>query len=768
MKKEKKKFEVVVVGGGLAGLCAAIASARSGVDTCLLHNRPVLGGNSSSEIRVTPHGAAAFHAYARETGIISELLIKERALNHEEIFENGWTNSVWDMVQYDLTQQTENLTLYLNTDFRGVVMKDSRTIDSIKAYTQNSEIELTLEGHVFVDCTGDGVLAYQAGCEWRMGSESRSEFNEPHAPEHGNGDIMGSSIHFKTKKMDYPIPFEAPEWAVKYEDASFFYQNGRPPKDERGGYWWLEIGVPYHTIHENEDIRHELTRHALGVWDWMKNRDPKMKEVTKNYALDWIGQVPGKRESRRIMGQYLMTEHDPQNCTVFEDEIAFGGWFIDLHTPGGLLAKDSEPASGENYNTFTDYAVKSYAGPYGIPLRCLIAKDVDNLMMAGRNVSVTHAALGTVRVMSTTALLGQAAGTASAHAVLNGLSVSHLTPADVTTIQQQLLRNGCFLPNYKNNDPKDLALRARVDASSSAKEYGAGPESKGFHQGLYIWKDQPQYTDTVLHTRRGQLIAIGDSPMESVSICVTNRSPQSQTLRAKLLAVDHIWDYRIQELDELASGTIEVPPGAKQWVDFPVNSSNIVAGRFVRLDILPNEYIEWLLAGKIVTGHMASYQIGPDKMRRFGSGHTLSFKVNGPQTCYEPANVINGVARPAAFTNLWKSDPVLPLPQWIGLTWDDPKRIDQIQLTFAGHLLRELHAYAPFYRDPQCVRDYTISAWIAGKWEKIIEITGNYQRQRVHVLAQSITTDKLRVEVHATNGDDAAQIYEVRCYGSAH
>src|SRR5690606_3446842 len=255
---------------------------------------------------------------------------------------------------------------------------------------------------------------------------------------------------------------------------------------------------------------------------------------------------------------------------------------------------------------------------------------------------------------------------------------------------------------YKNNDPKDLALRARVDASSSAKEYGAGPESKGFHQGLYIWKDQPQYTDTVLHTRRGQLIAIGDSPMESVSICVTNRSPQSQTLRAKLLAVDHIWDYRIQELDELASGTIEVPPGAKQWVDFPVNSSNIVAGRFVRLDILPNEYIEWLLAGKIVTGHMASYQIGPDKMRRFGSGQTLSFKVNGPQTCYEPANVINGVARPAAFTNLWKSDPVLPLPQWIGLTWDDPKRIDQIQLTFAGHLLRELHAYAPFYRDPQC------------------------------------------------------------------
>lgn len=161
--------------------------------------------------------------------------------------------------------------------------------------------------------------------------------------------------------------------------------------------------MPYHTIYDSEDIRHELTRHALGVWDWMKNHDPKMKELTRNYALDWIGQVPGKRESRRIMGHYLMTEHDPQNRTVFPDEIAFGGWFIDLHTPGGLLAKHSEPASGESYNTFTDYAVKSYAGPYGIPLRSLIAKDIDNLMMAGRNVSVTHAALGTVRVMATTA-----------------------------------------------------------------------------------------------------------------------------------------------------------------------------------------------------------------------------------------------------------------------------------------------------------------------------------------------------------------------------
>src|SRR5690606_16527383 len=160
-------YDVVVVGGGLAGLCAAVASARNGKNTCLIHNRPVLGGNSSSEIRVTPHGAAAFHAYARETGIISELLIQERAQNHEEIFENGWTNSIWDIVKYDLVQQTEKLTLYLNRDFQRVIMRNERYIKAIEATVQNAEIELHIQGEIFVDCTGDGIVAHCAGCESR-------------------------------------------------------------------------------------------------------------------------------------------------------------------------------------------------------------------------------------------------------------------------------------------------------------------------------------------------------------------------------------------------------------------------------------------------------------------------------------------------------------------------------------------------------------------------------------------------------------------------
>ena len=359
MKKESEEYEIVVCGGGLAGFCAAVAAARRGHKTCIVQNRPVFGGNSSSEIGVTPHGAAAFHAYARETGIISELLIEERSLNHAEIYENGWTNSVWDLVMYNMAVKTEDLSFHMNTDIKDVIMCDERNIKAVVAHTQNAEVELTLDAKLFIDCTGDGLVAERAGCTWRMGSEGRDEFNEPHAPEVASSDVMGSSIHFRAMKIDAEAPFTAPDWAIHYDDASYFYDQGRLPKEERGGYWWLEIGVPYDTIHDNEKIRHELTRHALGVWHWMKNQDPVMKQRTKNYVLDWIGQVPGKRESRRIMGEYLITEHDILNKTAFEDEVAFGGWFIDLHTPGGLLAPISEPSNADNYDTFSEYSVKS-------------------------------------------------------------------------------------------------------------------------------------------------------------------------------------------------------------------------------------------------------------------------------------------------------------------------------------------------------------------------------------------------------------------------
>lgn len=763
-KRVTEQYDVVVCGGGLAGLCAAIAAARMGSKTCLVQDRPVLGGNSSSEVRVTPHGAAAFHGYARETGILSELLIEERAANHEEIFENGWTNSVWDMTQYDLVQRTESLTLHLNTTVLGVSVEE-RQLRAVHCRVGNAEVDLTLEAKIFVDCTGDGIVAAEAGCEWRMGSEGKAEFNEPHAPTSANSDVMGNSIHFKTKDMGRPAPFKLPPWAVHHEDGRFFYEQGRLPKEIRGGYWWIEIGVPYDTIHDAENIQHELTRHTLGVWDWIKNRDPKTMKLAENFALDWIGQVPGKRESRRIMGLYLMTEWDAIRCTVHEDEIAFGGWFIDLHTAGGLLAATSEPASAEGYSETSEYAAKSYAGPYGIPLRMLVSKDIDNLMMAGRNVSATHCALATVRVMATTALMGQAAGVAAGIALEQKASLPDVCASHYKAVQQRLLRDGCFLPNVKSEDAADKAPKAKITASSEAKFTGLSPESIGAHAGLSYWRDQAVPLKEELLQRRGQWVGVGGDPIRAVRFCLSNRSGRDQIAGVRVMKVRHIWDYRICDEMELANGDITVPPGEQEWVSWEVpDGTTLPEEGYVRIDLMANPEVFWHVAGAVEPGHIAAFQMAPQTMRRFSTGVTMSIQVEPPQACYPAWYVVSGKTRPHDKTHLWRSDPQQPLPQWVELAWEEPQTLRELQLIFPGHLLREYHAYAPYYRDPQCARDYELQIDVAGEWRTVASVAGNYQRMRRHALEMFVTTRKLRVVITATNGDASAAIYEIRAW----
>lgn len=764
IKQVTEQYDIVVCGGGLAGLCAAIAAARRGVKTCLVQDRPVLGGNSSSEVRVTPHGAAAFHGYARETGIISELLIEERAANHEEIFENGWTNSVWDLTQYDLVQRTDNLTLHLNTNVLSVSV-EGREIHAVHCRVGNAEIDLTLKAKIFIDCTGDGIVASEAGCEWRMGSEGKGEFDEPHAPASANADVMGNSIHFKARDMGRPTPFKLPDWAIHHEDGRFFYDQGRLPKEIRGGYWWIEIGVPYDTIHDAETIRHELTRHTLGVWDWIKNKDPKTMKLAENFALDWIGQVPGKRESRRIMGRYLMTEWDAIRCTVHDDEIAFGGWFIDLHTPGGLLAATSEPSSAEGYTETSEYAARSYAGPYGIPMRMLIAKDLDNLMMAGRNVSATHCALATVRVMATTALMGQAAGLAAAMAIEHKTSVPDISASHYKAVQQQLLRDGCFLPNARNEDPYDKAPLAKVIASSEAVFAGLAPESVGAHRGMSFWRDQAVPLRQELLHRRGQWVGLGGEPIRSVRFCLSNHSGSDQVAGVRVINVLHIWDYRILDEMELATGEINVPPGEQQWIEWKIPAGTTLPPTgYIRVDLLQNPHLVWHVAGAVEPGHISAFQMAPATMRRYSSGVTLALKVDPPQHCFSAKNVVSGKTRPHDQTHLWRSDPQQQLPQWIELRWSQPQIVREVQLTFPGHLLREYHAYAPQYRDSQCACDYAVLAEVFGEWGIIHTVGGNYQRMRRHTLTQPVTTSALRVVISSTHGDPSAAIYEIRVY----
>jgi len=754
-RRVEEAYDIVVCGGGLAGLCAAVAAARHGAKVCLVQDRPVFGGNSSSEIRVPPQGAASSHAYAKETGIISELLIEERARNHEDpTGDNGWINSVWDLVQYEMVMATANLSFRLNTTVKGVLMKDELTIEAVVAQVNHAETELVLRANTFIDCTGDGIVAAFASCEWRMGTEGRDEYNEPHAPLQASSAVMGNSIHFKAKDMGRPVPFTAPDWAVKYEDPDFFYKHGRWPGDTKSGFWWIELSVPWHTIYDNEKLRHELTRHVMGIWDWIKNGDSEFRGISANYALDWIGQVPGKRESRRIVGEYWMTEHDPLQKTVFHDEIAYGGWFIDLHEPGGLLAPVSERTTSEGHDS--SYGATTYVGPYGIPLRILIAKGMNNVMMAGRNVSVTHAALGTVRVQGTTALMGQAAGTAAAIAIQTGMPVRQVPELAAREVQQALLRDGCFLLNTHNEDPDDLARLASVYASSEAKLSGAEPSLQAESR-----------INEALASRRGQWIAVGADRIDMLSLCLSNLSDTVQTVEARLYAVEHIWDYRTEPGEALAIATLAVDPGNKQWIDWKTDLDvSRLKGQYIRLDLLANPLVYWHAADKVVPGHVSAYDLLNGFMRRFGNGLTMSFRIFPEQACYSANQVLSGVTRPYRSTNQWRSDPAKSLPQWVELSWSEPVQARSIELTFPGYILRDYRSYPAFYRDPDCPRDVRAEAFIQGQWLEIGSLAGNYQRKATIRLEQPVQTDRVRITVLATNGDASASLYEIRVYNT--
>ena len=312
-----------------------------------------------------------------------------------------------------------------------------------------------------------------------------------------------------------------------------------------------------------------------------------------------------------------------------------------------------------------------------------------------------------------------------------------------------------------------MARAAKASASSEISVAGVTLEMPGCHEGLKVWKDQPQYGIEKLETRRGQLIATSGGKLDAIELCLSNDSASAETLEVKLYAAEHIWDYRAEPGAPLATGKLSVSPGKNIWVKWELNldlPATIAPGSFLRLDALANQQLSWHAAQKIIPGHMAMYAISPNRLRRFGNGHTLAYKISPSQKPFTPAQVLSGVTRPHRTTNLWVSDATQTLPQWLELSWAKPQKISEVQLVFPGHLIREYHAYSPFYRDPQCPRDYAIEILVDGKWQCVVAVKDNYQRLRRHVLPSQVGTKKLRVVVSSTNGDPSASLYEIRCY----
>jgi hypothetical protein len=449
IRKQTVAFDVAILGGGLAGICAAVAAARNGAKTALVQDRPVLGGNSSSEIRVHVNGVTHLRPDwkpERETGIIEEILLHNRFRNPQESYP------VWDHVLYDFVVREPNLELFLNTQAIEAEM-EGESIVAAGCWQLTTETEITVRAKLFIDCSGDGMLAASAGAIFRTGREAASEFNERYAPEQADGWQMGASLLISSKDMGKPMRYEVPSYAIPYEAEKS--HPGRRIVPFKDGIWWVELGSEFDIVAEQEINRHKLMGYMHGVWDYIKNSG-KFPEA-ENHAIDWIGSLPGRRESRRFFGDFILSERDLVEHRHFEDAVAFGGWSLDEHCPGGI----------ENLPEPPSYFHENFDRVYEIPFRSLYSKNVPNLLFAGRNVSQTHIALSSTRVMATCSLMGQAVGTASALCLRKGINPRELAQSHMPELQEQLLRDDAFIPMRPARDIRDLAKAATLSASST-------------------------------------------------------------------------------------------------------------------------------------------------------------------------------------------------------------------------------------------------------------------------------------------------------------
>ncbi len=476
---QEKEYDLVVVGGGMAGICAAMEAARGGARTALVHARPVLGGNASSEVRV--HISGADHSLEKpdyaESGILYELMLENKARN------DYFNYSIWDMILFEAVKNQPNLTVYLNT-----VLYDCETdgdrITAAICVQETTEMRYRFTAPLFADCTGNGTLGYYAGAEYRQGSESKEQTGELDAPEQPNNERMGNTIFFRARDMGHPVKFTPPSFAKKYTEKDLKYRmhcaNHKvdfsgckdPEKNEacggvsaRGvdyGYFWIELmGDKDDIITDYENIRDDLVAALYGVWDHIKNGGDHGAE---NHALEWVGMLPGTRESRRLVGDYLLNETDILDNCIFDDAVAYGGWCVDLHAAHGLLDTHIMP-SGD---------CRFYDGIYTIPYRCYYSKNISNLFMAGRNISATKLGMCSARIIGCCAIGGQAVGAAAALCTKYGCTPRALTP-HISELQQVLLGHDHFIPGFVNRDELDLARTATFTATSF--KHGGEPEN---------------------------------------------------------------------------------------------------------------------------------------------------------------------------------------------------------------------------------------------------------------------------------------------------
>lgn len=750
-------FDLAVVGGGIAGVCSAVTAARLGMRVALLTDRPRLGGNASDEAGVSLDGAASHHANARESGLVEELF-RDRAYHREE----NYTGACERMVAREAT-----ITVLKNERVVAVERLPSGDVSAVHLMDTINGDRTAVASRFFVDATGDGTVAALAGAEFHYGRESQSEYGESLAPAQSDditmsGCIMDGVVGFRSEERDRVIAYEAPPWAPIFHDPDRF---GRSVGRLDRGAWWMEHAGTVDDMVDAERARDELMRISYGYWDYVKNRWPG-RDAAARRELVSVPYYNARREGRRVIGDYVLTQQDLQDPQPLHDAVAHGGWSIDIHNRKGIYSGKEGP-----------FEFNDIAKLYAIPYRCLYAKDIGNLFLAGRCISVSHVALGSVRVQATLAVAAEAVGVAAAIAASADTDARGVLTHHLDRLQQTLLRLDHYIPSVVDSDPANLARGASVCASTTAttEVHRAEDMHRNFvfplsNRWTLTLREQP---GTAL--RKLSLLVRSTRDDETVLRVVSGRVTDPGEIGADAARTDPI--------------QVPVPPHHDGWiaVDIPQDAgspaSEVSGGdtgtpRLVYLTVEKAEGISvyGMDEAPLHVHAGTAAEEGWTDHARFLPAFATTPDYEYPRD-FSPSNVVNGVARPVGEdSNQWASDPEATFPQWIEVSLTEAADISRVAVTFDTNLNTPRYGYMqPEPRPRRCVRDYDVQVRMppdgvspsqdAPQWCTVAWGRDNYLRHRVHDF-RAVRTDAVRVVVHRTHGDRSARIFEIRAYGA--
>ncbi len=740
--------DMVIAGGGLSGVCCAITAARQGLNVVLVQDRPVLGGNSSSEVRLWVLGATSHmgnnNRWAREGGVIDELLL-------ENTFRNPEGNPlIFDTILLEKVVEQKSITLLLNTCVYDIEKEDADTIKSVKAFCSQNSTSYELSAPLFCDASGDGIIGFLSGAAFRMGAEAMDEYGEKFAPSHEYGELLGHSMYFYSKDVGRPVKFVPPSFALTDITKIPRFKSFNAT-DSGCRLWWIEYGGRLDTVHETETIKWELWKVVYGVWNYIKNsgKFPEAETLT----LEWVGTIPGKRESRRFEGAYMLRQQDVIEQKVFSDAVAFGGWSIDLHPADGIFSE--KPGCNQWHSK----------GVYSIPYRCYYSRNINNLFIAGRLISASHVAFGSSRVMATSAYGGQAIAVAATLCKKYHILPKQVSDDCIDELQQELMNTGQHIPGLRLKDDKDIVQAAVITASSTLLLHELPATD--------LWKPLNQSAAQMLPVQPGKLP------------CFT------LTVRAEM---DTSLTIELRKSSKPFNHTPDTTLGSKI---FPlVKGDNTIEVEFDRvfseecyafICFLKNEAVYLQYSDKRITGVLSVFNKINPAVSNFGrqepaedlgidtfefwcperrpEGHNIAMTFKQALEAFSPAHLKNGLQRPVASTNAWVAgyEDSSPL---ITLSWSKPTAIKHMSICFDADYDNPLETV--LIQQPETVMPFCVERLEVLNCNNhvVAVIRNNYLSKRSISFPEAVITQELKIRLYRNNPFTPVSLFAVRCYQS--